>query len=122
MIYLGLAYLTALAIAAAVGVAPWMTVAVYAAISLLAFIIYGWDKSSAKSGRWRTPEKTLHLLSLAGGWPGAMAGQQFFRHKTSKKSFQVVFWLTVVINIAFTIWVSSTGQWKVIGEMVAGQL
>ncbi|MFM7129130.1 MAG: DUF1294 domain-containing protein [bacterium] len=122
MIYLGFAYLTALAIAAAVGVTPWMTVAVYAAISLLAFIIYGWDKSSAKSGRWRTPEKTLHLLSLAGGWPGAMAGQQFFRHKTSKKSFQVVFWLTVVINIAFTLWVSSTGQWKIIGEMVAGQL
>jgi len=122
MIYRGFIYLTGLAIAAAFGVIPWMALAVYAAVSLLTFTIYGWDKSSAKRGRWRTPEKTLHLLSLAGGWPGALAGQQFFRHKTSKKVFQVVFWLTVFINTGFTIWASTTGKWKLLGEIIASQL
>ena len=37
----------------------------------------------------------LHLLGLFGGWPGAYLGQRWFRHKSSKISFQVLFWLIV---------------------------
>ena len=122
MIYTGLIYLIVLAGAALTGLIPWVILAVYSAISVIAFLIYGWDKSSAKNGRWRTPEKTLHLLSLVGGWPGALAGQKIFRHKTSKTSFQVVFWLTVFINVAMTIWATTTGSWKQLGQLMIDQL
>ena len=78
---------------------------VYLGLSALAFLAYAFDKSAAVSGRWRTPEKTLHLLSIAGGWPGALVPQQILRHKTSKLSFVHAFWFTVVANVsAFVAW------------------
>lgn len=67
-------------------------------MSAIAFIAYGLDKSAAKRDRWRTPEKTLQFLGLLCGWPGALAGQKFFRHKSKKTSFQIVFWISVIIN------------------------
>ncbi len=69
-------------------------------LSVVAFALYGWDKRQAKLDRWRVPEKTLHGVAVIGGWPGAFAGQQFFRHKTRKTSFQVTFWVTVVGHLA----------------------
>ncbi len=60
---------------------------IYFAASLAAFLAYAFDKSAAKGGRWRTSEGTLHLLALAGGWPGALLAQQFLRHKSAKASF-----------------------------------
>lgn len=82
-----------------------MVPAVYIGLSLLAFLAYAVDKSAAIKGRWRTPEKTLHLLSVAGGWPGALLAQQLLRHKCSKPSFVAVFWITVATNIVgFVAW------------------
>jgi uncharacterized membrane protein YsdA (DUF1294 family)/cold shock CspA family protein len=77
----------------------------YVGLSVLTFLIYALDKSAAQSRGWRTPENTLHLLSLAGGWPGALIAQQLLRHKTSKQSFVVTFWLTVAFNVCgFFAW------------------
>lgn len=70
-------------------------------MSVVAFLAYGFDKHRAKTNGWRVPEKTLHVMSLLGGWPGAMYGQQVFRHKTQKTSFRIVFWITVAANLAF---------------------
>ncbi|MFZ0407046.1 MAG: DUF1294 domain-containing protein [Cyanobium sp.] len=82
-----------------------MVLVIYIGLSLLAFLAYAADKSAAINGRWRTPEKTLHLLSVAGGWPGALLAQQLLRHKCSKPSFVAVFWITVSANVAgFVIW------------------
>ena len=72
----------------------------YLGLSLAAFMAYAFDKSSAISGRWRTAEQTLHLFSLAGGWPGALLAQQWLRHKTSKQSFVGIFWIMVALNVA----------------------
>lgn len=69
-------------------------------MSLLTFIIYAIDKSAAQAKRRRTPESTLHLLALAGGWPGALLAQQWLRHKSAKQPFRAVFWATVVANVA----------------------
>ena len=74
-------------------------------LSIITFCVYGWDKRQAKLGRWRTPEKTLHVLALLGGWPGAILAQRYFRHKTRKGSFQVLFWLTVMLHVAAVGWV-----------------
>jgi uncharacterized membrane protein YsdA (DUF1294 family)/cold shock CspA family protein len=77
----------------------------YVALSLFAFLAYAFDKSAAVSGRWRTAEQSLHLFSLAGGWPGALVAQQLLRHKTSKQSFVYAFWFTVLVNVgAFVAW------------------
>lgn len=76
---------------------------VYAVASVVAFILYGYDKQQARHGRWRTPEKLLHGVELLGGWPGALVAQQVFRHKTRKVPFQVWFWLIVTVHQA--VWV-----------------
>ncbi|MGO2235182.1 DUF1294 domain-containing protein [Marinomonas sp. UCMA 3892] len=72
---------------------------VYGILSLITFCFYGVDKSAAKHGKQRIRESTLHLLSLFGGWFGALLGQKVFRHKTKKWHFLLVFWLTVVVNV-----------------------
>ncbi|MCB1875696.1 MAG: DUF1294 domain-containing protein [Chromatiales bacterium] len=72
----------------------------YLLLSLATFLIYAWDKWSAKRGTRRVPEKTLHLLSLFGGWPGALLAQNHLRHKSSKAPFRRVFWVTVALNLA----------------------
>lgn len=51
-------------------------------INLATFAVYGIDKSRAKRGVWRVPEKTLFLLPLLGGSIGALLGMRTFRHKT----------------------------------------
>jgi uncharacterized membrane protein YsdA (DUF1294 family) len=71
-----------------------------AGLSVLSFVAYGWDKSRAVRGGRRVPENTLHMLALLGGWPGALLGQQQFRHKTKKVSFRVTFWLTVALHFS----------------------
>lgn len=79
----------------------WIGVAaLYAIASVAAFVAYAVDKRAARSGAWRTPESTLHLLALLGGWPGALLAQTVLRHKTQKSSFRAVFWVTVIMNCA----------------------
>lgn len=78
--------------------------AAYAMASLLTFIAYGIDKQAAGKDRRRIPENRLHLFEVLGGWPGALLAQQVFRHKTRKVSYQVVFWLAVLVNIAGVAW------------------
>ncbi len=69
-------------------------------MSLVTFVAYGFDKRRAQKDGRRVPEKTLHLMALFGGWPGALAGQKVFRHKTQKVSFRIVFWMCVALHIA----------------------
>ncbi len=69
------------------------------ALSITAFFIYGFDKSQAQRGGLRIPEAILHALSLLGGSPGAFLAMRVFHHKTSKRGFQTVFWLIVVVQI-----------------------
>ncbi len=77
----------------------------YFGMSVVTVFAYAFDKSAAVSGRWRTAEDALHLMSLAGGWPGALLAQQLLRHKTNKQSFISVFWITALLNVAaFVAW------------------
>lgn len=61
-------------------------------VNLITFALYGYDKWIAQNEGLRVPEKILHGIALLGGSPGALGAQYLFRHKTSKASFQLVFW------------------------------
>ncbi|MFO6299501.1 DUF1294 domain-containing protein [Rahnella selenatireducens] len=69
-------------------------------INLLTLLIYGADKLAARKSWRRIPENTLLLFGLLGGWAGALAGQQLFRHKTQKQPFRTRFMLSIAANIA----------------------
>ncbi|NTW28674.1 MAG: DUF1294 domain-containing protein [Coriobacteriia bacterium] len=76
----------------------------YAVLSVLLFALYGADKAAARRGGWRTPEASLHLLALLGGWPGALIARRVFRHKTKKQPFRTILWITVAANCAAVAW------------------
>ncbi len=88
-----------LATALALAAVAWWVGAWYGLCSLVAFAAYGLDKAAAKRSTGRVPERALHFVDLAGGWPGALVAQQLFRHKTRKRSFRRVFWAGVVLNL-----------------------
>jgi uncharacterized membrane protein YsdA (DUF1294 family)/cold shock CspA family protein len=101
------AFLVVYVLVASVWGVPGIYAGVYAVASVLCFVAYALDKSSATAGRWRTPESTLLLLGLACGWPGAILAQQFLRHKSNKAAFRSAFWATVAVNIGvFVLWFS----------------
>jgi uncharacterized membrane protein YsdA (DUF1294 family) len=97
-------FLFFVAASVAVGRLPPEILLLYLGASLVTFFMYFWDKSAARTGAWRTQESTLHLLSLLGGWPGALIAQQTLRHKSRKASFRAVFWMTLVMNCGLFIW------------------
>jgi len=78
----------------------------YAGISLLTFTLYWWDKRKAQAGHShkRTPESTLQFMALLGGWPGALLAQGYLRHKSQKRSFLAVFYLSLLLNLAALGW------------------
>ncbi len=76
----------------------WMVVA-YFGMSVITFFAYRNDKIRAKRKNYRTPEIFLHNLELLGGWPGAFFAQHYLPHKNKKQSYQIVFWLIVVVHV-----------------------
>jgi len=72
----------------------------YFAASSIAFLVVGRDKQAAIAGLRRTAELKLHLLSLAGGWPGTWLACRTFRHKTQKWSFQRRLGMAIALNFA----------------------
>lgn len=70
---------------------------VTAGLWLITFFVMRADKANAQAGNWRTPEATLHLLELLGGWPASFLAQRVYWHKVSKTAYQCVFWLIVVL-------------------------
>ena len=106
-IYLSVIFIVLMMAALVIGHMPINLVLFYLGGSTLTFILYAYDKSKAKRGAWRTPESTLHLFALAGGLPGAAIAQQTLRHKSQKKEFRFVFWLTVIANFCALAWLMS---------------
>ena len=99
---------------------PLQVLTLYVIVSLVTFFAYAVDKSAARRGGWRTKENTLHLLSLAGGWPGALIAQQQLRHKSKKPTFRLVFWATVALNSAVLAWLFTPGGAATLKSLIAG--
>ncbi len=69
-----------------------------AAVTVVTFLTYGYDKLIAGTGAIRVPERILLALAFTGGTIGALLGMQFFHHKTSKESFLKRFGLIVAVQ------------------------
>lgn len=74
------------------------------AINSTTFLLYGYDKMISSTKKLRVPEYILHALALLGGSPAGLTAQKFFRHKTIKSSFQLVYWFIVFIQIGLLYW------------------
>ncbi|MBC7416134.1 MAG: DUF1294 domain-containing protein [Herminiimonas sp.] len=108
--------LRALAVVSVFGLLLWRAVAdqrlpaillwLVGLASLLSLILYAVDKRAAIAGDRRIPEATLHLVELAGGWPGALLAQSLLRHKTIKREFRQWFWCAVLLNCAALGWLA----------------
>ena len=76
-------------------------------VSVFTFFVFGWDKSAAKQGHRRIPEKVLFTPALVGGCPGAIAGMHILRHKIKHLQFRLglpailVFQTILVLAILF---------------------
>ncbi|SCW65160.1 hypothetical protein SAMN02910456_02373 [Ruminococcaceae bacterium YRB3002] len=73
-------------------------------INIIAFIVYGVDKSKAKNGKWRISEFTLILLAVLGGALGAGIGMLVWHHKTRKPKFYITVPVLLVLQIIVIIW------------------
>ena len=91
------------------------TLAIYllatVACSFLAFVLYGIDKRRAIRDRPRISERTLHIVGVLGGWPGAHLARLLFRHKTLKISFRIVFWLIAAVHLSLIAYGLFFGWW-----------
>jgi uncharacterized membrane protein YsdA (DUF1294 family) len=67
-----------------------------AAVNLVTFVAYGYDKAQARGGGDRIPEIVLHLLAVVGGFIGGWIGMFAFRHKTRKLVFKTVLALSTI--------------------------
>ncbi len=74
-----------------------ITLAAYAVISLIAFVLYFSDKKKAQKNKWRIKEATLLGFGFFGGAIGALLGMKIFRHKTKH-------WYFWAVNIIGLIW------------------
>lgn len=73
-------------------------------LSLITFILYGYDKFQAKRGGWRIIENHLHWLALLGGFPGGWLGRSLFHHKTRKGYFLFILIISTLIHAALIYW------------------
>ena len=117
-ILVGMLFLAAMAVLWLIGKLPVVVPLAYSALSLIAYIAYGMDKSAAQRKRWRTQERTLHLFALLGGWPGALVAQQHLRHKSKKAQFRLVFWFTVLLNLGALAWLLQSGKAEALNALL----
>ena len=69
---------------------------IFLILNFVAFIVYAVDKWKAQRGAWRIPESTLLTVAAIAPW-GSLAGMYYFRHKTKKPKFKLV-WVFAVIH------------------------
>ena len=74
-------------------------------INIATFLLYGYDKFISSGNKLRVPELNLQVIALLGGSPLALLAQKFFRHKTIKSSFQLVYWGIILVQVGVLVWV-----------------
>ncbi len=81
------------------GILYWVPIVYILAVNIVAYFTMWWDKRKASQNEWRVAEATLYILGLLGGAIGMIGGMFRFRHKTQKRSFQVVAVIGLVVSL-----------------------
>ncbi len=88
------------------GIFSGISLALYAAWllawSVVACLVYGFDKFRAQRSQWRVSEMTLNLLALVGG---AWVGMGWFRHKTKHAMIKGWLWISTLLHIGLLYFV-----------------
>ena len=71
-----------------------------AIMNIIAFVLMGCDKRSARQGKWRVPEKRLFLATACFGGLGGVLGMKVFHHKTQHWYFRIFFPALLAVQIA----------------------
>ena len=80
-------------------VPPWLkTICFLILMNGIAFGMFAWDKWRSRNGGWRVPESNLLLAAAVGGSVGAIAAQQWLRHKTHKEPFRRILYGIAVVH------------------------
>lgn len=112
-------YLVLVAVSVLFAESSKVLLAWYLVIGVVTFFVYAKDKRAAINGNWRVPEKTLHILSVAGGWLGALIAQDKLRHKTQKQPFRAIYWVTVAMNVAAFVWTLTPSGQAIFGRWLS---
>ena len=72
-------------------------------VNIMAFCLYGMDKSAAIKQKQRIPNRVLLLTAVFGGSLGALAGMYTFRHKTKKWYYTITVPVLLIIQIAAAV-------------------
>lgn len=79
---------------------PSDSLVVYAVASATSAVLMAWDKLRAVRGGRRVPERVLHAVEFAGGWPGAFLAMLAVHHKRAKPSFWLVSLTAALAHVA----------------------
>ena len=77
----------------------WLPLLYIITVNFVAFLSMWWDKRKASQNEWRVAEAVLHLLGIIGGAIGIFSGMYKFRHKTRKRSFQVIAIIGLIVSL-----------------------
>ena len=77
-------------------------------VNILAFCLYGIDKSAAVKQKQRIPNRVLLLIAAFGGSLGALAGMYIFRHKTKKWYYTITVPVLLMIQIVGAVMLLSS--------------
>jgi uncharacterized membrane protein YsdA (DUF1294 family) len=72
-------------------------------LNIISFSAMASDKSCAKKGKRRVPEKVLFLFAACFGGLGGVLGMTLCRHKTQHWYFKLFFPLFLIIQIAVLV-------------------
>ena len=76
---------------------PWILI-VLAAVNLLTFALFGFDKLRARRERARMPEGMLLSWAFLGGFVGAWLGINMFQHKNRQTAFKLKLLAVTILN------------------------
>ena len=72
-------------------------------INIISFILFGYDKLSAKKQKNRIRNSTLLGISILGGSIGSIIGMYTFRHKTQTWYYKYTIPFMIIIQVILLI-------------------
>lgn len=72
-------------------------------LSIITFLLMGYDKVQARADGRRIPERVLLVLGIIGGAIGGLIGMRVFRHKTRHSHFWLIFGAAAIVHILLIV-------------------